>query len=326
MESQHPEPADNNDGHLRNFDEACRQLAAAMIRLCDMPKTTPDGLEPEFAASRLVSLEIEARKHGQVAFPIQPWQVFHLGHIYFRSLDIHLQADDHWTDEVRCDYFESSQQFVLRWNSKAHEVLRTELRSSLHAHLRSLHGHWPDTAAGRFAQEIRYCGYVAVKSISDIFSNRHDPDIALGHPSARYPGVIIEVAGSEKGKALEQLANEYLCHSGGQIRVMVGIMTEFADEKGNKSKKATFSVWKPQSTTQDGKQSVHAACTASEVMFRNEDGVPNLDAELRFSLSDFAAPAVIKRFDPFVDHTIPITAAELCACLKKAEKFETTTD
>ncbi|KIW85156.1 hypothetical protein Z517_00546 [Fonsecaea pedrosoi CBS 271.37] len=326
MESQHSEPADTNDGHRRNFGEARRQLAAAMIRLSKMPKTTPDGLDPDFVASRLVSLEIDARKHGQVDSPLPPWLVFHLGHMYFRSLDIHLQADDHWTDEVRCDYFESSQQFVLRWNSKPREVLRTELRSSLHAHLRSLHGHWPDTAAGRFAQENRYCGYVAVKSVSDIFSKRHDPDIALGHPSARYPGVIIEVVGSEKGNALEQHANEYLWHSGGQIRVMVGIKTEFSDEKGNKNKKATFCVWKSQSTTQDGKQSVHAACTVSEVMFRNEEGVPNLDAELRFSLSDFAAPAVIKGFDPFIDHTIPITAGELCAYLKKAEKFETTTD
>ncbi|KAH0837141.1 hypothetical protein AYO21_04602 [Fonsecaea monophora] len=272
MESQHSEPADTNDGYRRNFDEAHRQLAAAMIHLSKMPKTTPDGLDPEFAASRLVSLEIDARKHGQVASPLPPWLVFHLGHIYFRSLDIHLQAD-HWTDEVRCDYFESSQQFVLRWNSKPHELLED----------------LPKRSAIAVTSRL--------KSISDIFSNRHDPDIALGHPSARYPGVIIEVAGSEKGNALEQLANEYLCHSGGQIRLMVGIKTEFSDEKGNKSKKARFSVWKPLSTTQDGTQSIHAVCTASEVMFRNEEGVPNLDAELRFSLSDFAAPAVIKRSD-----------------------------
>ncbi len=61
-------------------------------------------------------------------------------------------------------------------------------------------------------------------------------------------------------------------------------------------------------------------------MFRNEEGAPNPDAELRLSLSEFVPEAVLDRFEGFVDHTIRISAKERCAYLESAEQFETKTD
>lgn len=162
----------------------------------------------------------------------------------------------------RSDYFGSSQQFVLRMVSIPHEVVRGELEFKLRSLLCALP---VQEASARFAQEIDGHGSATVYSAVGAPYSRHDPDISFGHPAAYYPGMIVEIADSQKLGALEQLANDYICGSNGQISIVIGVKMEFPVKKGEKGKKATFSVWKPQWTTQDGKQSVHAACTADEV-------------------------------------------------------------
>ncbi len=105
--------------------------------------------------------------------------------------------------DYRCDYFGSSQQFVLRMLSKPHEVVRGELEFKLLSHLRTLPGHCPDEASVRFAQEIDDHGSATVNSTVGAPYSRHDPDISFGHPAADYPGVIVEIAYCQKVRALK---------------------------------------------------------------------------------------------------------------------------
>jgi len=71
--------------------------------------------------------------------------------------------------------------------------------------------------------------------------SKHEPDASFWHEDAYYPGVIIEVAYSQKKKELGRLAEDYLLDSDASVRVVVGLDIEY----GNKgSRKATLSVWR----------------------------------------------------------------------------------
>ena len=71
--------------------------------------------------------------------------------------------------------------------------------------------------------------------------SKHVPDASFWHEDAEYPGVIIEVAYSQKRKKLGRLAEDYLLDSDASVQVVIGLDIEY----GNKgSRKATLSVWR----------------------------------------------------------------------------------
>lgn len=73
-------------------------------------------------------------------------------------------------------------------------------------------------------------------------SSKHEPDASFSHDDAKYPGVIIEVAYSQKRKRLARLAEDYLLDSDANVRVVVGLDIEYGKKE---SRKATLSVWRP---------------------------------------------------------------------------------
>lgn len=68
---------------------------------------------------------------------------------------------------------------------------------------------------------------------------RHEPDIRFQHKNAAWPGVVIEVAYSQKRKSLLGLADNYILGSYGGIGVVVGLDLDY-----RKSKEASISVWR----------------------------------------------------------------------------------
>ena len=69
---------------------------------------------------------------------------------------------------------------------------------------------------------------------------RHDPDKEFGYEGAQYPGVVIEIAYSQRRKNLSKLADHCIVESWGQINIVVGIELDY---KGSKS--ATVLLWCP---------------------------------------------------------------------------------
>jgi hypothetical protein len=84
------------------------------------------------------------------------------------------------------------------------------------------------------SSEIRFDA-IALSSKS-----KYEPDSSFRHEDARYPGVIIEVAYSQKKTRLRRLAENYLLDSDANIRVVVGV--DIAYREG--SRKATVSLWR----------------------------------------------------------------------------------
>jgi hypothetical protein len=101
--------------------------------------------------------------------------------------------------------------------------------------------------AALFARKVRAARsteiYFPLEDAPPNVKNKHEPDASFWHDDAQYPGVIIEVAYSQKKKRLSRLAEDYLLDSDASIQVVVGLDIEY----GNKgSRMATLSVWRTQ--------------------------------------------------------------------------------
>lgn len=136
-----------------------------------------------------------------------------------------------------CDYFPSGKVLVLRMLSDVHESFLYRLTGRITERLRRLSLE-PGPAAD-FAKGIRYNGSATIRPLVPGYGD-HDPDGSFRHVKSPASTVIVEVAHSQNGKALERLAEEYLLGSRVGIRVMVGVDIEYS-----KNQRATFSIWRP---------------------------------------------------------------------------------
>ena len=82
---------------------------------------------------------------------------------------------------------------------------------------------------------------ISFDASASVSKSKYEPDASFGHDYAQYPGVIIEVAYSQKKRRLGRLANNYIIDSDASVRVVVGLDIEY----GKESRKATLSVWRP---------------------------------------------------------------------------------
>lgn len=78
---------------------------------------------------------------------------------------------------------------------------------------------------------------------------RRQPDAQFQHKDAALPGVVIEVSYTQDRKRLPKIANEYIHHSDGDIKVAICIDIN----SGNES---TISVWKPRFTAEEDSDEV----------------------------------------------------------------------
>jgi hypothetical protein len=103
-----------------------------------------------------------------------------------------------------------------------------------------------NTISQAFAEKVRYNGSPDLTLLSDDDGhvNKHTPDACFKHSKAKWPGVVIEVAYSQKPKDLGRIAWDYIGDSNGGIQVVIGLNLNYND------KGASLSVWRPHITTE----------------------------------------------------------------------------
>jgi hypothetical protein len=72
--------------------------------------------------------------------------------------------------------------------------------------------------------------------------SKYEPDASFRHEDAQYPGVIIEVAYSQKKTRLGRSAENYFLDSDANVRVVIFLDIAYSKE----SRKATLSLWPAQ--------------------------------------------------------------------------------
>ena len=125
-----------------------------------------------------------------------------------------------------------------------HEIFIAGVEDAIRSQLKVIRD--GSNRAALFAQKVHPARsteiYFPVDDVLPSTKSKHEPDASFWHQDAQYPGVIIEVAYSQKRKSLRRLADDYLLDSDASVRVLVGLDIEY----GNRgSRKATLSVWRP---------------------------------------------------------------------------------
>ncbi|EXJ82753.1 hypothetical protein A1O3_06568 [Capronia epimyces CBS 606.96] len=244
-----------------------------------------------------------------------PWLAFKLKPCDYTALESRILADGFLNRKLHFDYFPSIEQFVLRMPSTIHEGFGIAVVIDIVQHLGKIaHGNSP---SAKFARDICCIGSSTI-TFNNPDYGRHDPDASFHHSDAKYPGVVMEVAWSQKARALPRLADEYILRSKGNIRVVIGFKFEYLHKH---DKTATLSIWKAQQQIKDRGVELVAKQTVTDQVFRNADGTPNESpgSGLRLALEEFAPKALSKQFND-LSASIFIPAQELCRFLDNAER------
>ncbi len=133
-----------------------------------------------------------------------------------------------------------------------HELFIEGVEDAIRSQLKAIRN--GSDKAAMFAQKVRAARsteiYFPVEDTPPGTISRYEPDASFWHDDAHYPGVIIEVAYSQKRESLGRLAEDYLLDSDASVQVVVGLDIEYGEKR---SRKATLSVWRTRAfLTADG--------------------------------------------------------------------------
>lgn len=192
--------------------------------LVDAPWTPPPTDEKAFKqASRVIALfkDIEA---GRYIWD-QPWTEFQLVGGEYEELRRQLRRNESLfgfvEDKIRYDYCGESNRIFVRMPTGVHELFIDGVEDAIRSQLKTIRS-GSDKAAS-FAQKVRPARstkiYFPVDNAPPGTSSKYEPDASFWHKDARYPGVIIEVAYSQKKKRLARLAEDYLLDSNATVLV-----------------------------------------------------------------------------------------------------------
>ena len=108
-----------------------------------------------------------------------------------------------------------------------------------------------------FAQKLHSARSTEIRFDASALSSRskYEPDASFRHKGAKYPGVIVEVAYSQKKSCLGRLAENYILDSNASVRAVVCVHIEYGNKE---SRKATLSVWRPELVTTDDRLELRA--------------------------------------------------------------------
>ncbi|KAL0930285.1 uncharacterized protein CTRU02_212489 [Colletotrichum truncatum] len=195
-------------------------------------------------------------------------------------------------DKVRWDYDPASGLITLRMPAPVHDIFSTSVANEIYKQLQDIAAR-PDKD-GAFAGQIINGGSSRIllqetgEEPNSIPLQRH-PDAQFQHRKAAFPGVVLEVSYSQDGKNLKRLAWDYIQHSNGDIKAVIGL------DVNHGVKPSTVSLWRPEYTRDDGEDfdtlGVQAEIEYQAFRSPNLDHVNGTD-NIQLALSDFATDAL----------------------------------
>ncbi|KAL6229223.1 hypothetical protein BDW75DRAFT_245926 [Aspergillus navahoensis] len=215
--------------------------------------------------------------------------------------------------KIRYDYEPLKSRLAIRMPTPLHETFCAKVIREIISQLESVAKRGGNGAD--FAKDINYFASSRIDLPYDSSDDktsyvRREPDASFGHPKSRYPGVVIEVCYSQKGRRIPALADDYILNSDGSINAVVFLDIEY------RGREASFSIWRP--CFDEEANELSAACTIEQV-FRTTNGLPAESAPLTLKLKDFATENETRGYSD-LDQEIKISARDLCCYLDFAEE------
>ncbi|KDN62218.1 hypothetical protein CSUB01_12299 [Colletotrichum sublineola] len=197
-------------------------------------------------------------------------------------------------DKVQWDYDSASGIITLRMPAPVHDVFSTSVANEVHKQLQQIATQRDKD--GAFAGQIINGGSSRIllqktgewPTDPTIQLQRH-PDAQFQHKQAAFPGVVLEVSYSQDGKNLKKLAWDYILHSNGDIKAVIGL------DINHGVKPSTVSLWRPEYTRDEG-DDLDTLGVRTEISYRafrspNLDHVNGTDV-IQLALCDFTTDAL----------------------------------
>ncbi|KAF2802115.1 uncharacterized protein BDZ99DRAFT_492279 [Mytilinidion resinicola] len=278
-----------------------KELITPPSSLIDAPLTPPPTNEKAFTqVPRVIALfkDIQAGRHTKQ----HPWIEFQLARGEYDEIERQLRRDEplfgYVKDKIRYDYYGGSHRLVVRMPTGVHELFIDGVEDAIRSQLKAIRS--GSDRAALFAQKVRPA---------------RSTEISFPHDDAQYPGVIIEVAYSQK-KRLSRLVEDYLLDSDASVQVVVGLDIEYGKEG---SRKATLLVWRAQIAHTTNGDELRVVREIADEAFRDDQGHPTNHPGLRLQLSDFACEELTQDAIRGEDREITVSSLELCQYIAVAE-------
>ncbi|KAF2191738.1 hypothetical protein K469DRAFT_654861 [Zopfia rhizophila CBS 207.26] len=241
---------------------------------------------------------------------------------------------EYFNDKLRSDYTRNRKEFILRMPSTLHDTLAEEIGRNIYKQLeqiieRKVSG--VSSAAAAAAKGIKGKGTSEIKFLvpKGRSPDKKGPDKAFQHRECKFPGVVIEVAWSQRKMELPSLAKQYIQKSKGSIRAVVGLNLNDIYKTGiwkgtaptSNEAPATFSIWRAEVDRSNGRQEVRVTKSEDEKEFRDRHGDSVSSADLRLYLTDFVCEKVARSFENGENPEIVISSASLCEHYEEALSF-----
>jgi hypothetical protein len=146
-------------------------------------------------------------------------------------------------DFDRYDYDGEKHRLVVRKPTGVHKLFIDKVEDAIRCQLKAIRN--GSGGKAQFAQKVQPARSTEIEFSTGASSSKskYEPDASFWHNDAQYPGVIIEVAYSQKKTRLARLAENYILDSDASVRVVVGLDIEYRKVG---SRRATISIWRPQ--------------------------------------------------------------------------------
>ncbi|KAF1992951.1 hypothetical protein P154DRAFT_451502 [Amniculicola lignicola CBS 123094] len=249
----------------------------------------------------------------------EPWKEFKLAQGEYEQIERALQKDKvllgFVEDKIRYDYDGDKCILAVRMPTGIHERFIDAVEDDIRSQLKAIRS--GSDRKARFAQKVQSTRSTEINFAANTASSKfkYEPDASFGHDDAQYPGVIIEVAYSQKKRRLHRWAENYLLDSAASVRVVVCLDIEY----GKDSRKATLSTWRPQLFSTANGYELRAVEEAVDEAFRDDEGHPVEHPGLRLRLSDFTCKELVEEELGDEDAEICISGIQLCRYVDAAE-------
>ncbi|KIW76749.1 hypothetical protein Z517_09193 [Fonsecaea pedrosoi CBS 271.37] len=260
--------------------------------------------DPQSASTLSLIVEQIERYYRDHSPSLDIWLPYHLSPQGLGVFEELTHENPHWK-HLRYDYFPRTSTFVLRMSaSLEHEWMEKAFCKLVEDTLAQLC--LGDPKKKEFLEETGDEGHTPLKEGE---FGTHSPDAQFRHVEAKYPGVILEVAYSQKTKSLSELAHIYITEG---TKLVVGL-----DQDYPRSKKIMLRTWgrRIEPATESAPPRLFIDHHSQEI--RSFDGKPVPNAQLRIPILDLAPKVLIP--ESLHDEFIVISCEELCRSLRRVD-------
>ena len=194
-----------------------------------------------------------------------------------------------------------------------HDFVSRKVADTIHDRLRlCLSSSKINSDTRRLIEAITSLGSARVKFTK---TWHREPDQQFKIKTLRYPGVVLELAHSQRSNSLAKAADDYVVESWGAVQLVIGIETD------PNSKNIYLSTWAPNLEI-DGEEKIISSQMSTDSDPVRDDKGNVMQGELTVNLGHFAQADKIMRLFPEADSTLTVSLsyAEIASIVSEGEQ------